>query len=166
LGKNPKGKKPVSKKELGRPPGATPAPSGLEARAPKPRVPEAKTSEAVREAADGNDQAGTDSPRVLDRDGVVYVEGCDVPIWRLEMARRAGCGRAALTAAFPGLTSEGLDLAFAYARRHRAKLDKLIRRQGTAVPARDEGPADAAAFEADLDDLLDHNAEVFRRLAQ
>jgi len=82
------------------------------------------------------------------------------------MARRAGSGRAALTQAFPGLTSQGLDLAFAYARRHRAKLDKLIRLQGAAVPAGDEGPDDATAFEADLNTLLDKNAELFRRLAQ
>jgi hypothetical protein len=83
------------------------------------------------------------------------------------MARRAGSGRAALAAAFPGLTSPGIDRAFAYARRHRAKLDKLIRvQEGAAVPATDEGPDDAAAFEADLDTLLDENAEVFRRLAQ
>jgi len=83
------------------------------------------------------------------------------------MARRAGADRAALTAAFPALTSEDLDLAFAYARRNRAEIDKLIRLHGSAVvPAKDEGPDDAAAFEADLNALLDKNTEVFRRLAQ
>jgi uncharacterized protein (DUF433 family) len=108
----------------------------------------------------------TDGPRLVHRKGVAYLEGCDVPVWRLEMARRAGSGPAALTAAFPGLTSLGLDLAFAHARRHREKFDALIRQRGAAaVPAGDEGADDAAAFEADLEALLDKNAEVFRRLA-
>ena len=30
------------------------------------------------------------SPRLVLRDGVAYVEGCNLPIWRLEMGRRAG----------------------------------------------------------------------------
>jgi hypothetical protein len=82
------------------------------------------------------------------------------------MARRVGAG--ALIAAFPGLTSSGVELAFDYARRHRAVLEKKIECQGEASAASgsDEGTDDAAKFEADLDQLLDKNAEVFRRLAQ
>jgi len=167
LDKNPKVKKPASEKGFAPSPGVKSPPSELEAQAPKPPIPEAETARVVPEAAAGNDKIGTDTARLVHRDGVAYVEGCEIPVWRLEMARRAGSGRAALTAAFPGLTSLGLDLAFAYARRHRAKLDRLIRLQGAAaVPAGDEGPDDAAAFEADLNTLLDKNAEVLRRLAQ
>ena len=165
--KNPEVKKSVSEKGSAPSPGVKSPPSELEAQAAKPGIPKAETASVVREAAAGNAKIGTDSARLVHRNGVAYVEGCEVPVWRLEMARRAGPGRAALSAAFPGLTSQGLDLAFAYARRHRATLDKLIRLQGAgAVPARDEGPDDPAAFEADVDALLEKNAEVFRRLAQ
>jgi hypothetical protein len=52
------------------------------------------------------------------RDAVAYVAGCDIPVWRLEMARRAGSGQAALVAAFPDLTPAGVDVAFAYGRRN------------------------------------------------
>jgi hypothetical protein len=83
------------------------------------------------------------------------------------MSRRAGSGRDALMAAFPGLTSAGVDLAFAYARTHRAELDKLIPCQAAAaVLAGDEAPGDDAGFETDLGALFDANADVFRRLAQ
>jgi hypothetical protein len=107
-------------------------------------------------------------PRLVHRDGVAYVEGCDSPIWRLEMARRAGSGPAALIAVSPGLTPQGLDLAFAYAQEHSAEFDPLIQyHSGADVPPEDEGDEeDEAAFEADLEALLTEHAEVFRRLAQ
>ena len=75
---------------------------------------------------------GSDSriPRLVHRDGMAYVEGCDVPVWRLEMARRAGAAPAALVKVFPSLTPEGLDLAFAYARQHGDEIDTLIREPG------------------------------------
>jgi hypothetical protein len=83
------------------------------------------------------------------------------------MARRAGSDAAALIAAFSGLTALQLEGAFAYARQHRAKFDKLIRRdEASAVADGDEGTNDGAEFDADLDALLDNNAEVFRRLAK
>ncbi len=165
LDKNPKVKKPASEKDVASSVGVNAPSSEVEERTAKPRIREAKSAKDVREATAGND--GINSPRLVHRNGVAYVDGCDAPVWRLEMARRAGSAPATLTAAFPGLTSSGMDLAFAYARQHRAKLDKLIRRQGpAAVPASDEGADDAAEFEAELASLLDKNAEVFRRLAQ
>jgi hypothetical protein len=83
------------------------------------------------------------------------------------MAHRAGSGREALFAASPGLTRQGLALAFGYARRHRAEFDLLIERNsGADVPAEDEEDEDAATFEAELDALLETDAEVFRRLAK
>ncbi len=166
MGKNHKIKKPGSGKGFAPSPGAKSPPAELEVPVPRPPLPKAENMGVAREAADGNDKIRTDSARLVHRDGVAFVEGCEVPVWRLEIARRAGSGRAALTKAFPGLTSLGLELAFAYARRHRAKIDQLIRLQGAAVSAEDEGPDDAAAFEADLNTLLDKNAGVFRRLAQ
>jgi hypothetical protein len=163
--KNPKEKKPAKKKGSALSQGGKAAAS--EVRAPKVRVSNEETARILRETTAGNDKIKSDAPRLIHRDGVAYLEGCDAPVWRLEMARRAGSDTAALTAAFPGLTSVGLDLAFAYARRHRAKLDRLIRRQGpAAMLASDEGADDAVTFEADLDTLLNKNAEVFRRLAQ
>jgi hypothetical protein len=110
----------------------------------------------------------TDSPRIVHRDGVAYVDEYDIPIWRLEMARRAGSSPAALMATSPGLTAEGLDLAFAYAQEHKAEFDPLIRlHSGEDVPEEDEGDEqDEAAFEAELEALLETDAEVFRRLAQ
>jgi uncharacterized protein (DUF433 family) len=167
LGKNPKAKKPMNQKDSGPSPGVESPPSERVAQAPNPRTPSGETAAVVREAFGGNDSVATGGARVVHRDGVAYVDGCEVPIWRLEMARRAGSGRPALIAAFPGLTSADLDMVFAYARAHRAELNQLIRSQAAAAePARDEGPDDAATFETDLGTLLDTNAEVFRRLAQ
>ncbi len=166
LGKNHKIKKPASERGFAPSPDAKSPPAELEVRAPNPPLAKAENIGVGGEAAAGRDKGGTDRARLVHRDGVAFVEGCEIPVWRLEMARRAGSDRAALTKAFPGLTSLGLDLAFAYARRHRSKLDKLIGLQGAAVPAGDEGPDDASAFEAELKTLFDKNAEVFRRLAQ
>ena len=122
----------------------------------------------AREGTAGNEQIEPNSPRLVHRDGVAFVEGCDVPVWRLEMARRAGSGPAALTAAFPGLTLSGVELAFDYACRHALLIEKLLERQGRnpSVIGSDDETDDASAFEAELDSLLDNNAEVFRRLAQ
>jgi hypothetical protein len=84
------------------------------------------------------------------------------------MARRAGSGSAALIAVSPGLTPQGLDLAFAYAQQHHAEFDPLIQlNSGDDVPPEDEGDEeDPAAAEADLEALFTDHAEVFRRLAQ
>ena len=66
---------------------------------------------------------------------------------------------------FPGLTPEGLDLAFAYAREHRKEVDALIRDLGPAdVPPEDEED-DEDEYQADLDELFEEYGEVFRRLA-
>ena len=165
MDKNPKVKKPASDKRLAPSAGAKTPPSEVEARGAKTAVTKAESAEAVREGSAGNDEVG--GSRLVDRDGVAYVEGCDTPVWRLEMARRSGSAPEALIAAFPGLTSSGIDLAFAYAQRHRAKLDEMIRNQGgSAMPASEEERDDAAEFETELETLFDKNAEVFRRLAQ
>jgi hypothetical protein len=120
-----------------------------------------------RSASARKSKSRADRPQVVLLDGVAYVEGCDVPIWRLEMARRAGSGRDALIGAFPDLTRQGLDLAFAYARRHRAEVDALIQQYGPRdVPAEVEEDEDSATFEAELAALFTEKAEVFRRLAQ
>jgi uncharacterized protein (DUF433 family) len=98
---------------------------------------------------------------------MAYVEGCDVPIWRLEMSRRAGSAPAALLKVFPGLTPEGLDLASGYARQHHEEIDALIRERGpTGVPPGDEGEDDEGEILADLDEIFEKYGEVFRRLAQ
>jgi uncharacterized protein (DUF433 family) len=108
-----------------------------------------------------------DVPRLIYRGGVVYVQGCSAPIWRLEMGRRAGSRLAAIIAAFPGLTSAALTLAFAYVRAHRTEIDELIRQEMAGdILSDEEEEDDEAAFEADLDALLLENADVFRRLAQ
>ena len=109
-----------------------------------------------------------EAARLVYRDGVAYLEGCDVPIWRLEMGRRAGSGPGAQIAAFPSLTHQGLDLAYAYAREHSAEFDPLIQyHSGASVPPEDEGDdEDEAAFEADLEAMLERDAELFRRLAR
>jgi uncharacterized protein (DUF433 family) len=106
--------------------------------------------------------------RLLFRDGMAYVEGCDIPVWRLEMARRLGSSCDAQLAVFPGLTSEGLDLAFAYAEKQKAEFDPLIHHHsGADVTLKDEGgEEDEAAFEAELEAMFVERAEVFRRLAQ
>jgi hypothetical protein len=125
--------------------------------------PPAKEAVAVGEAG-----SRPDSPRIVSRDGVAYLDEYDIPIWRLEMARRAGSGPKALIATSPGLTLQGLDLAFAYAREHKAEFDPLIQlHSGVDVPPEDEGDEeDEATFEAELESLLTENAQVFRRLAE
>jgi uncharacterized protein (DUF433 family) len=106
-------------------------------------------------------------PRLVERDGVAFVEGCDIPIWRLEMSRRAGSASAALLAVFPMLTPEGLELAFVYARQHQEEIDARIRERGpTEVPAWDEGGDAEAAIQADLDGMFAEYGEVFRRLGE
>ena len=87
-------------------------------------------------------------------------------VWQLEMARRAGSPPAALLGVFPSLTPEGLDLAFAYAQQHREEIDALIRELGPGdVPPEDEED-DEDEIQADLDELFERDAELFRRLAQ
>jgi uncharacterized protein (DUF433 family) len=117
--------------------------------------------------APGKAESREDGSRLVFRDGEAYVDGCDLPIWRLEMARRAGCSPASQIKLFPTLTPEGLDLAFAYAQEHSAEFDPLIRyHSGADVPPEDEGDdEDDAAFEAELDAMLERDAELFRRLA-
>jgi hypothetical protein len=166
LAKKPKVKKPASEKSQPSSTGVETPATEIEVRATEFHIPKAARGKAVREAAAGKYETEGNGPHLVDRDGVAYVEGCDVPVWRLEMARRVGSGPQALQAAFPGLTAAGIDLAFAYARRHRAKFDKLIRVQGaSSAPAADRAD-DKAAFEAELETLIDKNTEVFRRLAQ
>ncbi len=110
--------------------------------------------------------ARAETPRLVHRDGVAYVEGSDVPVWQLEMSHRAGSSPQALLKVFPSLTPEGLDLAFAYAQEHPEEVDALIRELGpTDIPPEDE-PDDEAEFQADLDELFERDAELFRRLAQ
>jgi uncharacterized protein (DUF433 family) len=165
LDRNPKVNKPTNEKGRVRSADVKTPPSELDARHVKAHDAKVKSARVVREAKAGKGEI--DSSKLVHRDGVAYVVGCDVAVWRLEMARRAGSDPAALTAAFPGLTLSGVDLAFTYARRHRAKFGGLIRRHGApTVPGSDEGADDTAAFEAELDALLDSNADVFRRLAQ
>ena len=119
-------------------------------------------------AVSGSSEGQTDGPRLIYRDGVAYVEGCDVPVWRLEMGRRAGSSPTATIGAFPSLTPQGLELAFAYAREHRAEFDPLIQyHSGADVPLEEqEDDEDEATFEAELDALLERDAELLRRLAR
>jgi uncharacterized protein (DUF433 family) len=110
---------------------------------------------------------GPQAARLVHRDGIAYVEGCDVPIWQLEMSRRAGSPPAALLKVFPGLTAEGLDLASTYAQQHREEIDALIGERGpTEVPPGDEGEDDEEEIRADLDEIFEEYGQVFRRLAQ
>jgi hypothetical protein len=141
-------------------------PAGPDARVQPTGAAEALPPVVQSDAAEKREHRA-DTPAVVYRDGVAYLEGCDTPIWRLEMARRAGSEPEALLAASPGLTARGLDIAFAYARRHRAQFNSLIQQHsGALVPLDDEDEEDAALFEAELDALLKTDAEVFRRLAQ
>jgi hypothetical protein len=127
-----------------------------------------KETRAESRAVNGQPDEPGKAAQLVFRDGVAYVEGCDVPVWRLEMGRRAGSGPDAQIAVSPGLTRQGLDLAFAYAQEHSAEFDPLIQyHSGASVPPEDEGDdEDEATFEAELDAMFAEHAEVFRRLAQ
>jgi hypothetical protein len=108
----------------------------------------------------------TGDPRLVHRDGVTYVEGCDIPVWRLEMARRAGSPASALLNVTRGLTDEGLELAFAYAEQHAEEIDAPIRELGLEDVPLEEEEDDEAEIRADLDEIFETHGEVFRRLAQ
>ena len=142
-------------------------PAGLD-KAAKPVTAPKGAASAQKGDAMGNDQSQTESPRVVFRDGEAYLDEYDIPIWRLEMGRRAGSSPEATMRAFPGLTPQGLELAFAYAQEHKAEFDPLIRmHSGEDVPEEDEGDEeDEAAFEAELDAMFTEYAQVFRRLAE
>jgi hypothetical protein len=126
------------------------------------------SSPVKNSVAMGQTEGRGDGPPLVFRDGEAYVEGCNLPIWRLEMGRRGGSRPAAQIAANPGLTPEGLELAYAYAQEHSAEFDPLIRyHSGADVPLEDEGDdEDDATFEAELDAMFTEYAEVFRRLAE
>jgi len=134
----------------------------------EPAFPAEGLSPVKNSVAMGKSESREDGPRLVYRDGDAYVEGCNVPIWRLEMGRRAGSRPAAQIAVSPGLTPKGLELAFAYAQEHSAEFDPLIRyHSGADVSPEDEGDdEDDAAFEAELDAMFTEYAQVFRRLAE
>lgn len=117
-------------------------------------------------AASTSNGLETHMPRLVHRDGVAYVEGCDVAIWRLEMNRRAGSPAAAVLKVTPGLTPEGLEPALAYAEQHPEEMDAPIRELGLDDVPLEEEEDDEAEFQADLDELFERDAELFRRLAQ
>ncbi len=58
--------------------------------------------------------------------GAARVVRTRIPLWTLEAARREGMNDAAILAAWPGLTAEDLANAHAYARSHRAEMDREI----------------------------------------
>jgi uncharacterized protein (DUF433 family) len=97
------------------------------------------------------------------------VAGCTIPIWRLEMARRAGSSADSILAVYPEIPRCDLEAAFEYATKHRAEIDRLIELHGPRpIP-----PDDVATFEDDEEEFerelledLERNAEVYRRLAE
>ena len=58
--------------------------------------------------------------------GAAHIIRTRIPVWTLETARRQGMTDAAILAAFPSLTAEDLANAWAYARSHRAEMDREI----------------------------------------
>ena len=106
------------------------------------------------------------TPKLVQRGGVVYPQGCDAPVWRLEMARRAGATTASLLEAFSGLTPQVLALALFYAQQNRPTCDKMIRKYGAPDVAMGAVADTDVGFDLELDELLDRNAELYRRLAQ
>ncbi len=126
-----------------------PASEGTPVRPEDSRVPDSNGTEAL-------------APRVVHCDGIAYVEGCDIPVWRLEMARRTGSPPAALLKVTRGLTPEGLDSAFAYAEQHREEMDGPIRELGLDDVPPEEEEDDDEEFQADLDELFERDAELFR----
>jgi uncharacterized protein (DUF433 family) len=101
-----------------------------------------------------------------DKNGIMHLSECNVPIWRLIMAERAGSGPAALIEAFPGLTRKGLQAARQYAEQHPRKVDDLIRRYGPKKVSPGPEPDDQAEFDAELTAMLDRDAALYRRLAR
>jgi hypothetical protein len=124
-------------------------------------------SSAYLQGSDAPTLNGTQpgAPRVIHHDGVAYVEGCDVAIWRLEMNRRAGSPSSAQLKVAPGLTPEGLELAFAYADQHPEEMDEPIRELGLDDVPLEEEEDDEDEFRADMEEMFERDAELFRHLA-
>jgi uncharacterized protein (DUF433 family) len=76
------------------------------------------------------------STRIESIPGVAGGEPCiactRIPVWLLEQARRLGATEAELLRAYPDLKSADLVDAWAYARTHRAEIDKLIEENESA----------------------------------
>ncbi|MBM4047429.1 MAG: DUF433 domain-containing protein [Planctomycetes bacterium] len=70
-------------------------------------------------------------PGIESKPGVCGGEPCivrtRVPVWLLEHARRLGTSEADLLRSYPTLRAEDLANAWAYARSHRAEMDRQIR---------------------------------------
>jgi uncharacterized protein (DUF433 family) len=104
------------------------------------------------------------TPRIVERDGDLYFAGTSIPVPDLERARRAGSTEADLRAAFPGLPAGAFDAVDALLRARpdlaAAWADRLAPTPAETVDEDDDGEG----FEAELEELLDTHAELFRRL--
>ena len=142
--------------------------SRLEVHVAQGQLCHAENAELAQDRSGDDNEVDINRPRLTHRDGVALVEGCGVPVWRLEMVRRAGSGPAALMAGFSGLTLSGIELAIDYTQRNAPLVETLVERQrwNNALAGSDEEPDNVSGSDAELDTLLDENSEVFRRLAQ
>lgn len=60
-------------------------------------------------------------------DGEAYIVRTRIPVWLLVQARQLGASEADLLRAYPQLHAEDLANAWAYARVHRAEIERQIR---------------------------------------
>ena len=105
-------------------------------------------------------------PRIVALGGVAYIAGTSVPVRRLEKARRSGATESDLRAAFPDLPARAMEAVADYVRRFPATVKAWAEELApTAVPPGDQDD-DGVGFDDELEDLLESDAELFRRLAR
>jgi uncharacterized protein (DUF433 family) len=65
--------------------------------------------------------------------GSARVNGTRIPVWGIEVSRRAGASAASIVRSYGGLRTADIQAAFAYADRHRAEIDLEIKANEEAL---------------------------------
>jgi uncharacterized protein (DUF433 family) len=105
-------------------------------------------------------------PKIVTVGGVAYIAGTSVPVRRLEKARRAGSTEADLRAAFPDLPAKAMEAVADYVQRYPATVKAWAEELAPTVLPPGDQDDDGVGFDDELEDLLESDAELFRRLAR
>ena len=105
-------------------------------------------------------------PRIIALGGVAYIAGSSVPVRRLEKSRRSGATEADLRAAFPDLPARAMEAVADYVRRFPATVKAWAEELAPTAVSPGDQDDDGVGFDDELEDLLESDAELFRRLAR
>ncbi len=105
-------------------------------------------------------------PKIEIVEGVARVVGSSVPLALLEKARQSGASEAALRDAFPGLPERVLEAVTDYINGNPTAVEKWTNELAPTTLPPDEQDDDDVGFDAELEELLESDAELFHRLAR